>query len=129
MLGMTAIAEPRRNFPFPFGVDADGFVAPPDDDDLRIRGKIIQVLFTAPGERVNLPSFGCGLLDLVFEPNDSILASATEFTIGQALMRWLREDILVNGVQVDAADELMLVEVSYTRRMDLRRQTVRVRFR
>ena len=43
--------------------------------DEAIRGKIIQVLFTAPGERVNLPEFGCGLFNLVFEPNDAILAA------------------------------------------------------
>jgi phage baseplate assembly protein W len=119
----------RRGFPFPLGVDADGFIAPPDDDDVRLRGKIIQVLFTAPGERVNLPTFGCGLLDLVFEPNDGILASATEFTVGQALTRWLRDEIAVDRVQVGAEDERMLVEVSYTRLTDLRRQTIRVRFR
>ena len=39
-----------------------------------MRDMIEQVLFTAPGERVNRPDFGCGLLQMVFGPNSSELA-------------------------------------------------------
>ena len=39
----------------------------------------------SPGERVNQPAFGCGLVNLVFDPNNPILAAAVEFTAGQAL--------------------------------------------
>ena len=84
-------------FGFPFGVNAAGSITASGGDEA-IRGKIIQVLFTAPGERVNLPEFGCGLFNLVFEPNDTILAAAMEFTVGQALTRWLSDEILVDGV-------------------------------
>ena len=90
---------------------------------------IIQVLFTAPGERVNLPEFGCGLFNLVFEPNNAILAAAMEFTVGQALTRWLRDDILVDGVDVTAAEETVTIEVAYTKKVDLSRQAVRIHFR
>ena len=111
-------------FGFPFAVTPGGRISATGGDEA-IRGKIIQVLFTAPGERVNRPEFGCGLLNLVFEPNNAILAAATEFTIGQALARWLSAEIVVDAVSVEALDETMLVEVAYTKRRDLARQAVR----
>src|SRR3982750_4150405 len=98
-------------FGFPFGVSPAGTIRPDPDDDADLRGKIIQVLFTRPGERVNEPEFGCGLFQLVFEPNNTVLAAATEFTVGQALTRWLGEEIVVGGVDVDSHDEELTVEV------------------
>jgi phage baseplate assembly protein W len=115
-------------FGFPFGVGAGGDVAASRGDDA-LRAKIIQVLLTSPGERVNLPEFGCGLFNLVFEPDDGVLAAALEFTIGQALTRWLRADIVVDGVDVTAQDERVTVEVAYTRRADLTPQALRISFR
>ena len=96
---------------FPFGITSDGSITASEDEDSNIRGKIIQVLFTAPGERVNLPEFGCGLFNLVFEPNDAILAAAMEFTVGQALTRWLGDDILVDGETVPSAVADLAAEV------------------
>jgi len=118
----------RTTFGFPFSVNTAGRIGASGGDDA-IRGKIIQVLFTAPGERGNLPEFGCGLFNLVFEPNDAVLAAAMEFTIGQALTRWLRDDIMVDAVNVTAEEEKALVEIVYTKREDLSRQMVRIQFR
>jgi phage baseplate assembly protein W len=117
------------NFPFPLAVRSDGLIAVEGNGDTSLRGRVLQVLFTAPGERVNLPEFGCGLFDLVFDPNNEILAAATRFTIGQALMRWLGDEIIVSGVGVAALDETITIEIVYARRADLTRQTVRVHFR
>lgn len=114
-------------FGFPFAVNGTGRISASGGDDA-IRGKIIQVLFTAPGERVNLPDFGCGLFNLVFEPNDSILAAAMEFTIGEALTHWLNDDIIVDGVHADSVDEMITVEIVYTKRADLAKQAVRIHF-
>ena len=47
------------------------------------------MLFTAPGERVNRPDFGSGLLQLVFAPNSDELAGATQFLVQGALQQWL----------------------------------------
>lgn len=115
-------------FGFPLAVNEARYINASGGDEA-IRGKIIQVLFTTPGERVNLPEFGCGLFNLVFEPNNAVLAAAMEFTIGQALTRWLRDDIMVEGVDVDAADETVTIEVAYTKRQDLSRQEVRIHFK
>ncbi len=120
--------EEKSSFGFPFAFDAGGRVSATGGDEA-IRGKIIQVLFTAPGERVNRPEFGCGLLNLVFDPNNQILAAASEFTIGQALARWLRDDIVVDAVDARSAEESIVIEVAYTRRRDLTKQAVRIHFR
>jgi phage baseplate assembly protein W len=112
---------------FPFGVRRDGRIGPETDPDAALRARIVQVLFTEPGERVNLPEFGCGLLGLVFDANDPVLAAATEFTVGQALNRWLGDELVVAGVDVAASGGTLLVEVDYLRRGDLARRSVRIR--
>jgi len=116
-------------FGFPFGVNEAGSIAPERDANAELRGKIVEVLFTAPGERVNQPEFGCGVFNLVFDPNNTIMAAAVEFTVGEALTRWLGDVLVVGGVDVQAVDELLTVEVAYVRRADLSRQAVRVQFR
>ena len=120
--------EAHSTFAFPLAVNEAGRITA-SGGDTAIRGKIIQVLFTAPGERVNLPEFGCGLFNLVFEPNNEILAAAMEFTVGQALARWLGDEIVVNSIGVEALDATVSVEVAYTKRQDLSRQAVRIHFR
>lgn len=122
------MADAMTTFGFPLAIDDAGFIVASGGDEA-IRGKIIQVLFTSPGERVNLPQFGCGLFDLVFEPSDDILAGAMRFTVGQALTRWLADEIIVEGVDVERNDEMVTVEVVYTKKLDLRRQAVRIQFR
>jgi phage baseplate assembly protein W len=127
----ATISIPRRttgNFGFPFGVSASGGIGPDPDPDAELRAKIVQVLFTAPGERVNLPEFGCGLFNLVFDPANPVLLAAVEFTVGQALTRWLGGDLVVAGVDVQPQGEVITIEVAYLRRADLARQSVRFHF-
>ena len=107
----------NTTFGFPFLVNESGRINVTGGDEA-IRGKIIQVLFTVPGERVNLPEFGCGLFNLVFEPNNAILSAAMEFSVSQALTRWLRDDILVDGIGVDSSEETVTIEIIYTKRED-----------
>src|SRR5262249_46637004 len=106
------------SFGFPFRINELGQVAPLDGDD-NIRAKVLQVLLTSPGERVHLPEFGCGLRDLVFDPNNEVLAATTEFTITKALQQWLSDDILVQSVDVSNDDGELLIEVAYVRRDQL----------
>lgn len=116
-------------FGFPFAVNAGGAIAPDPDEDLNLRGRILQVLFTVPGERVNQPDFGCGLFHLVFDPNNTVMAAAVEFTVGHALTRWLGDELVVNGVDVRTDDGTATVEVGYIRRRDLARRAIHVTFR
>jgi phage baseplate assembly protein W len=99
----------------PLRIDGRGRVGTTDADD-HVRDMIFQVLFTNPGERVNRPDFGCGLLQLVFMPNSDIIATTTQFLVQGALQRWLDDVIQVEQVRVTNQDSQLLVDVVYTRR-------------
>jgi phage baseplate assembly protein W len=101
------------NIDYPFRIDGRGRTATTGDAD-HIRDLIEQVLFTAPGERVNRPTFGSGLLRLVFAPNGDALASTTQLTIHGNLQQWLGGLIEVVDVAVDAVDAQLRVVVRYT---------------
>ncbi|HEY8694553.1 MAG TPA: GPW/gp25 family protein [Chloroflexota bacterium] len=98
---------------FPYHFDHRGRTASPDDQDAHVRDLIEQVLFTAPGERVNRPDFGCGLMQLVFQPNSVDLAAATEFLVQSSLQQWLGDLILVESVQVEDEDSTLRVTLQY----------------
>lgn len=111
---------------FPLRIDNLGRVASQTGDE-NIHVKIMEVLLTAPGERLHLPEFGCGLRDLVFDPNNDVLAATTEFTINAALQRWLGNEILVESVDVAAAGEAEItIEVAYIRRDQFERSKIKI---
>ncbi len=99
---------------FPFHVDGRGRTAAPADDDTHIRELIEQLLFTNPGERVNRPNFGSGLLQMVFAPNSDELAAATQFLVQGGLQQWLGDRIQLVAVEVQAQDSTLQVTVRYT---------------
>jgi uncharacterized protein len=101
------------NLDFPLHFDGRGRTAEIDDDG-HIRDLIEQVLFIAPGERVNRPNFGSGLQQLVFAPNSDELAAATQFLVQGALQQWLGDMIETNSVAVENEDEMLRVTVVYT---------------
>ena len=74
---------------------------------------IRQVLFTAPGERINRPDFGCGLRRMVFAPNSEASASLLKVQIRQALEKWLGSLIRVNEVTARADGEVLRVGIVY----------------
>ena len=110
------------NVDFPFHFDGSGHTASADDDK-HIRDLIEQVLFTSPGERVNRPTFGCGLQRLVFAPNSDELAAATQFLVQGALQQWLGDLIQVDEVQVESEDSQLRVVVQYIIRRTQQQQT------
>lgn len=106
---------------YPYSFDLRGHTATTTDEE-HIRDLIEQVLFTTPGERVNRPEFGSGLLQLVFAPNSDELATATQFTVQAALQRWLGELIMVEAVAVESDDALLRVGVQYVVRRTQQRR-------
>ena len=84
------------------------------DENGHIRDMMEQVLFTSPGERVNRPDFGCGLLQLVFQPNSSELAITTQYLVQGSLNRWLGDLIEVGEVEVIQEDSVLQVTIVYT---------------
>lgn len=107
---------------YPFYIDSRGRTATANPDE-HLRDLIEQVLFTNPGERVNRPTFGCGVMQLVFAPNSDELATATQFLIQGALQQWLGDLIQVNAVQVTNQDSSLEVTVQYTVRANQNTQT------
>ena len=81
--------------------------------DGHVRDLIEQLVFTQPGERVNRPDFGSGLLQLVFAGNSPELAATVEFTMQAALQRWLQEVVELRALQVSADDAALRVRVAY----------------
>jgi Phage baseplate assembly protein W len=100
------------NIDFPFHYDTAGRTASTDDVD-HIRDMIEQLLFTSPGERVNRPDFGSGLLQMVFAPNSPELAAALQFTTQAALQRWLGDVVDVRSLEVTAIDATLNVTLQY----------------
>lgn len=93
------------------------------DDDAHIRDMIELVLFTMPGERVNRPDFGSGIMQLVFAPNSIELAATTQFLVQGALQQWLGERIAVDEVRVESEEATLKVTVAYTVRRTNQRRT------
>lgn len=102
------------NVAFPYHLDAQGRTALTSTVDEHVRQLLEQLLFTRPGERVNRPDFGCGLLDMVFGPNTPELAAALRVTISAAIQQWLGDVVELQAVAVDAQDERLFVRLVYT---------------
>lgn len=97
---------------FPYHLDASGRSAEVGEDE-HVRQMIEQVLFTAPGERVNRPTFGAAVRHLLFRGNDDPLAAATQFIIKAALQEWLKDRIEVLDVDVEGQEAAVLITVRY----------------
>jgi phage baseplate assembly protein W len=108
-----------RFLQLPFRRGHAGGAAEIDDIDRHIKDKMMQILFTIPGERVNLPDFGCGLYDLLFEGNNQVLVSTARFKIQRALTRWIGDEVDIEGVEVFHEEETLYIQIFY-RRLDNR---------
>ena len=111
------------NVDYPFHIDERGKTAETSDEE-HIRDMIEQLLFTSPGERVNRPTFGSGVMQLVFALNSDALAAATQLSVQGALQQWLGDLIQVEDVKVSSEDSKLLVLIQYViRRSQERRVT------
>src|SRR5580700_7879893 len=110
------------NVAFPYSFDATGHTA--TTDPLTHIGEMIeQILFTSPGERVNRPTFGSGTAQLVFAPNNDVLAAAQQQAVQAGLQNWLGDVIRVQSVTVTAQDATLQVTVAYTVLQSQQQQT------
>ena len=99
---MPTLPSPRY-LAFPFRIGAAG--AATADRAQHVRQQIEQVLFTSPGERVFRPEFGAGVQALVFEPNDSALATVTRKRLVSALAEALQGEVDPRSLSVDVTSE------------------------
>jgi phage baseplate assembly protein W len=107
----------RQDYAYPFRIDAASHQAAQSSYPDHVAQMIRQVLLTDPGERVNLPEFGCGLRRLVFAPLSDALQATTRLIVMQSLSRWLAGQIDVKEVAVsrpgEAADGVLQIRIDY----------------
>jgi phage baseplate assembly protein W len=113
----------RRDYAFPFRIDPASRQAAQTGYAAHVEQMVRQVLLTAPGERADLPEFGCGLRQLLFAPQTEALEATTRIQVQGALNRWLAGQITVQTVRVisgaSAAPEAqldqgaLLIEIEY----------------
>ena len=76
---------------------------------------ILNILQTAPGERVMRPEYGCGIHDFVFAPRDALTMGEIMRHVQQALGRWEpRIEVPDIDVSIDPDDDSrLLVTINY----------------
>jgi phage baseplate assembly protein W len=108
----------RTDYAFPFRIDATSGQAGLTPYATHVDQMIRQILLTTPGERADLPDFGCGIRQMLFAPNSEALQASAQLFILQSLNKWLGDQIKVNQVKVtngandDAAT--LLIQIVYT---------------
>lgn len=100
-------------FNYPFRISDRGRTLEVSEE-LHIRQLIEQVLFCYPGERINRPSFGAGLNQLIFAENNDQLVSATQLLISASLQQWLGDLVHVKSVDISSDGSTLRITVQYS---------------
>lgn len=105
----------RQDFSYPFRIDPASGQAAQTNYANHVVQIIEQVLLTSPGERIDLPSFGCGVRSLLFAPNSDSLVATTQIVVQQALNKWLSNQITVQNVNVSQSVDgsQLLITIQY----------------
>ncbi|MCC7052821.1 MAG: GPW/gp25 family protein [Gemmatimonadaceae bacterium] len=115
---MTAPRDTREflglGWKFPLQVTAGGSIARARYE-VRVEESVYLILSTAKGERVMLPEFGCGIHDLVFQPNTPATIGLVAQQVRRALVQWEpRIDVLDLVVESPPGEPtLLLIRVGY----------------
>ncbi len=108
----------RTDYGFPFVIDPISGQAGQTPYATHVDQMIRQILLTTPGERADLPEFGCGLRQLLFAPNSDALQATTQLLIQRSLSLWLSDQIKVQTVTVGPGPDndysQIVVQVAYT---------------
>ena len=110
-------------FSYPFQINDSGGVATVGEDQ-HILQLVEEVLLTIQGERVNRPTFGTNIAQLVFASNSDELATATQLLVQGALQQWLGSIIKVESVKAESEESALHILVEYTTRLNQQRRTV-----
>jgi len=85
--------------------------------DLYVEQMIEQVLFIQQGERVNRPTFGCGVAYLIFDPLTSPKAGVTEHQVQSQLQRFVGDVADILSVKATTEDAELTITVVYTNKL------------
>jgi phage baseplate assembly protein W len=97
---------------FPYHFDGRERTAATEEAN-HIRDLIEQIIFTTPGERVNRPAFGAGVLQLLFGPASPEAAATAEFMVKGALQQHLGRRIQLEQVSTEAEDATLRIRITY----------------
>lgn len=109
---------------FPFQVDWHGRAATTDTLG-HVRDLLEQILFTAPGERVNRPGFGSGIEHAVFRPTHELVLQTARATTEAAIQQWLGHLIQLVSLEVGAEENVLTVDVVFSLRHEHEPRTMR----
>jgi uncharacterized protein len=90
----------RHDYAFPFRIDPASRQGQRAGYESHVKEMVLQLLLTTPGERVDLPEFGCGLRGLIFAGASDVLAATAQMLVQEALGRWLADHLTVRAVEV-----------------------------
>jgi phage baseplate assembly protein W len=121
----------RHDYTYPFRIDPVSGQAAQSPYGIHVDQMIRQVLLTSPGERADLPEFGCGLRQLLFAPNSDALQATIQLIVRRSLDRWLAGQIEVKDVQVSSGEggdySRILVQIAYVLVETQSKQTIEIR--
>jgi len=103
-----------RGWAFPVIADREGHIRFVTGEQA-VEQAIEIILGTSPGERVMRPEFGCGIWDLVMEPNTAQLHGRLQARVREALVRW-EPRIDLRDVRVESPAEqknVLLIRIDY----------------
>jgi uncharacterized protein len=107
----------RTDYAFPFRIDPASGQAAQSPYAVHVDEMIRQILLTTPGERADLPEFGCGLRQLLHAPNSDALQATTQLMVQHGLAEWLAGQITLRSVTVTPGPggdySQVLVQVAY----------------
>jgi phage baseplate assembly protein W len=98
---------------FPLALSPEGEAAMVSSYVSAAEQLIEELLFTDPGERLNRPTLGCGVIELVFGALTDELRASTQFQVASRLQQWLGDVIRVISVTVGGTGSELDVTVSY----------------
>ncbi len=90
----------RHDYAYPFRIDPLSGQAAQSAYGTHVDQMIRQILLTSPGERIDLPQFGCGLRQLLFAPDSDALQATAQLLVMRSLKDWLSDQISVTQVSV-----------------------------
>jgi hypothetical protein len=96
------MAIARQDYAFPFRIDPASQQTAQIGYPAHVDQMVRQLLLTTPGDRADLPQFGCLLRSLVFAPDSEALAATVKLRVIQGLSQWLAGvvnvvDVVVGG--------------------------------
>ncbi len=97
-------------FPLRLGPGKTLAVVELEDD---VRQMIEQILMTAPGERVNRPTFGVGIDAYVFEADSPMLAAQLQVALDENVYEELGTNVQIARVDVTADDDQLRVDIQF----------------